>query len=138
MKRHRNNPERGATIVEAAVVLLLLFTFILASLEFGRAYNIYQVMTDAAREGARFSVAPYTQTSTLPNSSAVSAKVNAFLSSANVRGATVTVNQSVSQTYNAVPLTFTRVDVAAPYTFLFFKFGTVTMTTRAVMRNETN
>ncbi|MFB3917016.1 MAG: TadE/TadG family type IV pilus assembly protein [Terriglobales bacterium] len=50
--------ERGGTLVEAAIVMMLLFTFIMAIIEFGRILSVYQTITNAAREGARFSVAP--------------------------------------------------------------------------------
>lgn len=124
--------------MEGALTLLVFFTFLFAILEFGRAYNIYQVLTDAAREGARYSVAPYTQTSTLPSIADVQARVNTFLNSANVTGATVDVSQTVSQTINGNPIVFTQVQVQAPYQFLFFRFATLNLKTKVVMRNETN
>jgi Flp pilus assembly protein TadG len=129
--------ERGATIVEAAVTTMLLFTFLFGILEFGRAYNIKQMLTNAAREGARFSVAPYPGVSTLPTSGDVSTHVKDFLAKANVTGATVSVNQSQNGTnVNSVPMVATEVDVTAPYKFLFFPFGTIQMNSKAVMRNE--
>jgi len=134
--------ERGVTLVEAALTILLFFTLIFSILEFGRAYNVYQVATNAAREGSRFSVAPFPGTSTLPNASDVQTHVQDFLASANVSGATVSVNQAAvgnnGTNVNGVPVVATEVDVQAPYTFLFFPFGTVQMTTKSVMRNETD
>lgn len=50
--------ECGGTLVEAALVLILVFTFLMGIIEFGRVYNIYQNVTNAAREGARYAVAP--------------------------------------------------------------------------------
>ena len=44
--------QRGAVIAESAVTLIVLFMLLFAILEFGRAYKTYQVLTDAAREGA--------------------------------------------------------------------------------------
>lgn len=129
--------ERGVTLVEAAITILLFFTFIFSILEFGRAYNVYQLATNAAREGARFSVAPFPGTSTLPTSGDVQTHVQDFLASANVSGASVTVNQAASGTnVNGVVLVSTEVDVQAPYTFIFFPFGTIQMNAKSVMRNE--
>jgi Flp pilus assembly protein TadG len=54
----RRRSQHGGTLVEAALILLLAFTFIFAIIEFGRVLSVYQTMTDAAREGARFAVAP--------------------------------------------------------------------------------
>src|SRR5215469_16775319 len=48
----------GAEILEFAFVLPLLLTLLLGIFWFARAYNIYETMTRAAREGARVAVAP--------------------------------------------------------------------------------
>jgi len=136
------NKERGATIVEAALTLLLLFLFLDAILEFGRAYNVYHVMTNAAREGARFAVAPQPGTTNLPSTTQVQSQVNSFLASGGITGATIAVNQT-TQTINNAALTYTTVQVSAPYSFvapqlLGIANGTVTLKTSAEMRNETN
>jgi Flp pilus assembly protein TadG len=135
VKRHAT--ERGTTLVEAAVTTMLLFLMLFGILEFGRAYNIYQTVTNAAREGARFSVAPFPGVSTLPDNATVTSHVQDFLTAASISGATVTVNQSqAGPTVNGVASVSTEVDVNAPYTFLFFPFATITMSSHAVMRNE--
>ena len=46
--------ERGANLVEMALVLPLLMMFLMGVLDFGRAYYSYVTLTNAAREGARF------------------------------------------------------------------------------------
>jgi Flp pilus assembly protein TadG len=48
--------ERGQALAEFALILPLVLLFIAAILEFGRAWNIKQAVTDAAREGARYTV----------------------------------------------------------------------------------
>ncbi len=48
----------GAEIAETAVVLPILFTILLGIFFFGRAYNIYGTITQAAMQGARAAVAP--------------------------------------------------------------------------------
>lgn len=54
----RTKEERGAELVEAAVVFPLLILLILGMFWVGRAYNSMQTLTRAAREGARLAVAP--------------------------------------------------------------------------------
>ena len=55
--RRRGRPDRrGAALVEAAVVLPIFFLVILAIVEFGRAMMVGQLVTNAAREGARRAV----------------------------------------------------------------------------------
>lgn len=48
--------ERGQALAEFALVLPMILFFIAAIIEFGRAWNIKQAVTDAAREGARYTV----------------------------------------------------------------------------------
>ena len=45
--------ERGAAAVEFALVLPILLTLVLGTIEFGRAYNVQISLTHAARETAR-------------------------------------------------------------------------------------
>lgn len=159
----RKITERGATLVEGAVVSLLLFTLLLAILGFGRAFNIYQVATDAAREGARYAVAPDPNAAyALPNATAVAAHVCNYLQAAHVHfaggscglatgpggptcasGGTlpagvapgVYVLQGCAQVVNNVQTYYTEVDVKVPHRLFGLPF-TVNLTTRAVMRNE--
>jgi len=48
--------ERGQALVEFALVVPMLLLLLLGVVEFGRAWNAYQVITDAAREAARSAV----------------------------------------------------------------------------------
>ncbi len=50
--------ERGVSLVEAALTIPMLLLIAVGIFEFGRAYQFWQVMTNAAREGARYSVTP--------------------------------------------------------------------------------
>src|SRR5512135_348766 len=54
----RRRSERGAAIIETALTLPLLLFIGVAIIEFGRAYETSQVITNAAREGARVAVLP--------------------------------------------------------------------------------
>ena len=132
----RKHAQGGATITEAALTAVTLFTLILGVVDFGRAYSMYQNVTDAAREGARFAVAPDPTTDILPSASEVQSHVTPYLTSLNISW-TVAV-ASTSHVINGVPTTYTKVTVTAPYKFLFFSFGTVNITSNSEMRNETN
>src|SRR5688572_2949254 len=55
---HRFQGERGAAIIETALTLPLILLVCVGIFEFGRAYQTQQVMTNAAREGARVAVLP--------------------------------------------------------------------------------
>jgi hypothetical protein len=48
----------GTELVEFAIVVPLLVTLLLGIVWMGRAYNVYQTITRAAREGARYAVLP--------------------------------------------------------------------------------
>jgi hypothetical protein len=56
----------GTEIVEAALVLPLLFMFLLGIVWFGRAFNIYSTITQAAEQGAKTAARPACATCTLP------------------------------------------------------------------------
>jgi Flp pilus assembly protein TadG len=138
MQRNRRK-EKGAVIAESAISILLMLTLLIASVEFGRAYNIFQTITNAAREGARFSVAPQSGTADLPTPEEVQARVEQFMASTNIKNATVNVNQTlIGPEVSGAQTVYTEVNVQAPYNFLFFPFGSVPLNTQARMRNETN
>jgi Flp pilus assembly protein TadG len=47
---------RGQALVEFALIVPVLLLLVLGIVEFGRAWNAHQVLTDAAREAARTAV----------------------------------------------------------------------------------
>jgi len=54
----RGSAEKGAEVLEFAVVLTVLLSLLFGIFTMARAYNIYQTITRAAREGARAAVLP--------------------------------------------------------------------------------
>src|SRR5438132_7308064 len=54
----RFRSQRGAAIIETALTLPILLLVSVGIFEFGRAYETWEVMTNAAREGARVAVLP--------------------------------------------------------------------------------
>ena len=140
-QRNESSNSRGQALVEAAMTMLLLFVFIFAIFEAGRLIQTQQALTDAAREGARRSVAPLTQTmpGDLPSELDVSAVVQTYLAAASLTGATVVVDQA----FNISPAltTYTKVTVTYPYrvmTLLMFSNLNITLTGQSLMRNETS
>ena len=53
MRPHAATSERGASAVEFAIIISLLFIVLFGIIQFGIAYNRYQGLQAAAREGAR-------------------------------------------------------------------------------------
>ena len=56
MRTRLTRNERGAALLETAITLPLILFISVAIFEFGRAYQTWQVLTNAAREGARVAV----------------------------------------------------------------------------------
>ena len=56
IRRHRLAERRGQSLVEFALVLPILLLIVVGILEFGIAFRTFQVVTNAAREGARTAV----------------------------------------------------------------------------------
>lgn len=52
--RRGSSRERGQSLVETAIVFPILLLLLAAVVDFGRAFDAYIVLTNAAREGARW------------------------------------------------------------------------------------
>lgn len=97
--------ERGAALLEAAITIPLLLLISVAIFEFGRAYQTWQVLTNAAREGARVAilmettdtvvqntVKAYMQSGRLPNASTAKVDVVRNVPMGSSTASSVTVN----------------------------------------------
>jgi len=142
--RHRSTTQKGAALIESAIVLLTFLVILFGIMEAGRLMNVQETLTDAAREGARFAVAPMTQTSTHPSVAEIQAVVDVFLHSTGINGATTTVQQAITP-FPPLPggyqTTYTRVRVDYQYQPLIGKMffpGTLSLKGEALMRNETS
>lgn len=76
---------RGSAVVEFAVVAPVLFLFIFAVIEFGRIIMVEQILTNAAREGARRAILEQS------TAAGVETGVGEYLMNNSISGATVTV-----------------------------------------------
>ena len=88
---HHAAPRRGTALVEFAIVLPVFFLLILGIIEFGRAFMVGQLVTNAAREGARQAVLDGA------TNTAVTSTITSFLQGAgNISSSKVTVTITVS------------------------------------------
>src|SRR5437867_289091 len=87
-----NKLEAGTAVVEGALTLLLLITFLFAIMEAGRLFNVQETLTDAAREGARVAVAPTTGTDTLATADVVCNTIRTFTGSAGIKIKDIQIN----------------------------------------------
>ena len=148
-RKRRRVSARGQALAEFALVLPIILLFIAGVVEMGRAWNIKQVVTDAAREGARWTVV---QDEDLADLAAVQAKIEERLALGGVTGATIEFSSAdpacgvVSACYHTDP-GFGKemtVSVSAPFQMnligVLLKWAggptTIEITTNATMRNE--
>jgi Flp pilus assembly protein TadG len=100
---------RGQALVEFALIVPMLLLLVLGVVEFGRAWNVYQTLTDAAREGARTAVLARTPI----NADTVSAKANAIMISAGLDTASAVKTLSAGFKQTGQNTTFS---ISYPYT----------------------
>ena len=135
--------ERGAALVEAAMIMPMILLISVGIFEFGRAYQTWQVLTNAAREGARMAVISgstdtdvatrvrnYMKAGSLPNYSTATVTV--------VRGVALTGADTASEIKIDYPFQFM---VLNPVVRLVAPSDTktgapITMRSSALMRNE--
>lgn len=137
--RRRAGGEDGQALVEFALIAPILLVLVFGIFDLGMAWNAYQVITDAAREGARSGVI-----ATGATNQTVAAQVEAAVEDAidrtwlKVENATITV---VVDPATRGPL---EVDVAYAHRFLFIgpligwvsSQSDITLRTEVVMRKE--
>ena len=85
----RWNRERGAAVVEFALVLPLLLMLVLGAIDWGWYFYAREVVTNAAREGAR--TGSVSAVGSDDATSAASSAASTYLSSLNLTGGTVNV-----------------------------------------------
>jgi Flp pilus assembly protein TadG len=137
---------RGAALLEMALTLPLMLLVAIGIVEFGRAYQTWQVLTNAAREGARIAVLPGIDDAT------VTSRVQSYMSDGqlpNSATANITITRNNTIAIGATgSATASRVTVDYPFTFMVLQpiaqlvdphstaGAPLTMTATALMRNE--
>ena len=130
--------DAGQSLAEFAILLPILMGVVIGIFEFGRAWNVDQVLTNAAREGGRLAVIETSSQGDVLNA-VEGALTNAALEPAL---ATITV-EGMDDGYG----TQATVQVQYPYEFVFLgpimaflgdgeTPGSITLTSQIVMRNE--
>src|SRR5262245_8429712 len=147
-KQIRVDKEKGTVAVEFAIILPLLAILLMGTLEVGSMVRDYQVLQNAAREGARFSALPNNRISGAGNPSAVlqtiQNRVVAYLQNEHITVAAGNVN--VNQTYpvpiggltvqgSQVTITYSRPLIFPGVTSLIPSLGTTSLVGTAVFRN---
>ena len=150
MKRmcKRLGGEQGTALIETAMTLPLLLLVSVGIFEFGRAFQTWQVLTNAAREGARLAVMPS------PVPGAVDTRVRSYLTSGQldptaIANATVVVDPATTVDIGGgATATASLVTVSYPFEFMVLQpvasllvAGStagqpITLTATATMRNE--
>ena len=141
MKRLRS--EKGAALLEAAITVPIILLISVGIFEFGKAYQTWQVLTNASREGARFAVIEGT------TDADVRKRVGDYLKAGGLKAIAddaITVNRSVALTATS---TGSQIQINYPFKFMVLnpvvrlisptdtKTGApITMVAATVMRNE--
>ena len=144
-RRARAGSERGAALLEVALTLPLLLLVATGIFEFGRAYQTWQILTNAAREGARVAVLPGM------DDNAVEERVVEYMTSGllpRADDADISIDRDTEVDIGASTASASRVQVDYPFTFMVLQGiaslvvegsttgAPLTMTTSATMRNE--
>lgn len=146
IRRTRLANERGQALLETAITLPIVLLVAVAIFEFGRAYQTLQIVTNAAREGARVAVLPST------TNAMVQSRVTDYLRSGQLGNyATTNVNINRAGTVQLGTGTASASIVTVSYPFSFMVLNPVArlitrtstmggapfnMTVTAQMRNE--
>ena len=145
--RGRPSSERGAELIEFALVLPLLLLVVLGSIDGGLVFSRYEVLVNAAREGARVSVLPgYT-------SADVTTRVNQYVQGIGLNAGNVSTTVGTPQSIAISPtcsISVRPVTVSYVHSFMFLggatggiislfggSLSTKTLSATASMRDET-
>jgi len=138
----RAGQSTGAVLVEFALTLPILILIVVGIFDFGRAFQEWVVVTNAAREGARMAVLPGSYS--VPD---IQARVASVLKAGGVTAAptTLVTNDSVTPDGGGLPFTTRKVSVQVTHTFSYLvpfarvfggTFGTVPLAAVSEMRTE--
>ena len=145
VRRSRLTNERGQALLETAITLPIVLFVAVAIFEFGRAYQTAQIVTNAAREGARVAILASS------NDAAVRDRVRTYMQGgqlSNWQTATVNINRATTVTVGTSTASASLVTVSYPFSFmvlnpvarLITRSSTMgaafNMTVSAQMRNE--
>ena len=140
--RRRIASDKGAELIETALTLPLLLLVVVGIIEFGFVFQKYEVITNAAREGARVLVLPH-----FGPADAVT-RVNQYLTAAGLNAGSATVptpGAPVATDLGGSCIWTYTVSVSYPHQAPFLtglgnyfgkSFGTYTLNAYSTMRTE--
>jgi Flp pilus assembly protein TadG len=148
--RKRMTTERGAALLETAITLPIILLICVGIFEFGRAYQTWQVITNASREGARAAVINGTTPDQVKQAVIGYAKIGGIPQCPAAAGVTCIdpTHISVDQNVDVNGRPYSRIEIQLPFNFMVLNgvaklvnSGSntgkpVTMIARSLMRNE--
>ena len=141
MRTTLKNNERGAALIETAITIPIILLIAVGIFEFGRAYQTWQVLTNAAREGARVAIL------TEKTDADVQSTVKNYMTNGGLpkaAAAAIAIDRNVPMGVN----TASKITISYPFNFMVLnpvvkmvtpssKTGApLTMQSVALMRNE--
>ena len=118
MTRTARRSDRGQALVETGIIIVLFVTLVMGTIEFGRAWLVSNMITHAARDGARVAATWPTRTGVTISSTdktTIQNQVQTQLTNTlGPSGLTATLTQTVVGTVPTVQL---RVNGPIPYLF---------------------
>ena len=141
----RAGQERGQALIEATFTLPLILLVCVSIFEFGRAYQCWQVLTNAAREGARIAVLPGV------TDEAVTSRIQAYLTAGQLTepaSASVAIDRNNEISIGTGTTSASTITVSYPFEFMVLQpvarlvvsgstvGAPITMTASTTMRNE--
>ena len=126
---------KGQALVELALILPVILLLVIGMLEFSRAWNLHQALTDATREGARRAAVA----NPVMDQDSVRAAVWRGISQAGYDPKAAGAGYQVGITGTGAwkeSGTNVTVDVQFPYRFWVLPFRTIMMRSTFTMRNE--
>ena len=136
---------RGQALIETALTLPIVLVLSISIFEFGRALQVWQLLTNAAREGARVAVLPGSTDTAVRN------RVMAYMNAGGLPGVApnqITVNGDAEIDMGGDMVSASQITIAYPFSFMLLQpimqliaTGSdvgedITMTASALMRNE--
>jgi len=139
-KAHGRDGERGSELIEFMIVFPLLLLIVSGIVDFGFLFRSYEVVTNAAREGARIGILPNYSTAD------VESRVATYLTAAGLtKTPTTTVGQVTVTLASGKTVSVYQVRVIYPHTFSLLApiasyfggtFGTIYVSGVSAMRQE--
>jgi Flp pilus assembly protein TadG len=110
--RNRLKSERGAALLEAAITVPIVLLLSVGIFEFGRAFQTWQVLTNAAREGARIAVLTGTTDEQIKD------QVTGYLTAGGLQLEGVAVNVKVERGVALGTSNASRITISYPFSFM--------------------